>query len=153
MTQIYASLDNRQDDHQASVVEMEGTILSHPVSILIDPGSNLSYASPQTIEKCKLQQFKHVKSWLVQLASGTKRKVTKVIPACQFIISGFPTQENLNIIPLGSYDLLIGLDWLASHKTKLEGYSKTLECENEGGRRVTLQGIQNHVSVRQISFL
>jgi hypothetical protein len=113
----------------------------------------LSYVSPQTVEKCKLQQVKHVKSWLVQLATGTKRKVTEVIPACQFIMSGFPTQANLNILPLGSYDLLIGMDWLAAHKTKLDCYNKTLECENEEGRRVTLQGIQNPVSVRQISTL
>jgi hypothetical protein len=62
MPQIYAALDNRQFDHQASVVEMEGMIANHLVSILIDPGSNLSYVSPQTIEKCKLQQVKHAKS-------------------------------------------------------------------------------------------
>jgi hypothetical protein len=60
---------------------------------------------------------------------------------------------NLNILPLGYYDLIIGMDWLAAHKTKLEYYSKTLECENEEGRRVTLQGIQRLVSVRQISSL
>jgi hypothetical protein len=64
-------------------------------------------------------------------------------------MSGFPTQADLNILPLGYYDLLIGMDWLATHKTKLDSYSKTLECENEEGRRVTLQGIQNLVSVRQ----
>jgi hypothetical protein len=43
------------------------------VSILIDPRSNLSYVSPQTIEKCKLQ-VKQVKSWLVQLAMEPKEK-------------------------------------------------------------------------------
>ena len=42
MPQIYANLDNRQDNHQDSVVDMEGTIANHIVSILIDPGSNLS---------------------------------------------------------------------------------------------------------------
>jgi hypothetical protein len=68
-------------------------------------------------------------------------------------MSGLPTQENLNILPLGSYDLLIGMDWLDTHKTKLDCYSKNLERENEEGRRVTLQGIQNHVSLRQISSL
>jgi hypothetical protein len=153
MPQIYVALDNRQADHQASVVEMEGMISNHHVSISVDHDSNLSYVSPQTIEKCKLKQFKHVKSWLVQLVTGTKRKVTEVIPACQFVISGFPTQANLNILPLGLYDLLIGMDWLDAHKTKLDFYCKTLECENEEGRRVTLQGIQNHVSMRQISAL
>jgi hypothetical protein len=153
MPQIYAALDNKQADHQASMVEMEGMIANHLVFILIDHGSNLSYVSPQTVEKCKLQQVKNVISWLVQLATRTKGKVTEVIPTCQFIMSGLPTQVNLNILPLGSYDLLIGIDWLASHKTKLYCYNKKLECENEEGRKVTLQGIRKHVSVRQVSTL
>jgi hypothetical protein len=110
MPQIYASLDSRQVDHQDSVVDMEGMISNHIVSILIEPSSNLSYVSPQTVEKCKLKQVKHAKSWLVQLATGTKRNVTEVIPACQFIMNGLPTEETLNMLPLGSYDLLIGMD-------------------------------------------
>jgi hypothetical protein len=40
MPQIYAALDNRQAHHQASVVELEGMISNHLVSILIDLGSN-----------------------------------------------------------------------------------------------------------------
>jgi hypothetical protein len=68
-------------------------------------------------------------------------------------MSGLPIQANLNILPLGLYDLLIVMEWLDSHKTKLEYYGKTLESENEEGSRVTLQGIQNPVSVRQISTL
>jgi hypothetical protein len=32
----------------------------------------------------------------------------------------------------------------------MDYYSKTLECENEEGRRVTLHGIQNPISVRQV---
>jgi hypothetical protein len=52
--QIYAALDNNQADHQASVVEIEGMITNHLVSILIDPGSNLSYIDPKVVGKCKL---------------------------------------------------------------------------------------------------
>jgi hypothetical protein len=29
LPQIYAALDNRQDDHQASVVEMEGSMIAN----------------------------------------------------------------------------------------------------------------------------
>jgi hypothetical protein len=68
-------------------------------------------------------------------------------------MDGLPTKTNLNILPLGSYDLLIGMDWLAAYKTKLDCYHKTLECINEEGRKITLQGIQKHVSMRQISSL
>jgi hypothetical protein len=43
---IYVVVDNKQADHQASMVEMEGMIANHLVSILIDLGSNLSYVAP-----------------------------------------------------------------------------------------------------------
>ena len=101
-------------------------ITHHLVSILIEPGSNLSYVAPQTVDKCKLQPIRHVKIWLVQIATGTKRKVAEAIPACQFIMGGFPTRATLNILPLGSYELLIGMDWLVVYKTKMDCYHKTL---------------------------
>jgi hypothetical protein len=56
-------------------------------------------------------------------------------------MDGFPTQVTLNILSLGYYDLLDGMDWLSTYKTKLDYYHKTLECENEEGRKITLQGI------------
>jgi hypothetical protein len=112
MPWIYTGLDDKQDDHQALVVDMEGMIANRLVSILIDPGSNLSYVAPQTIDKCKIQLVRHVKPWLVQLATGTKIKLAEVIPACQFIMDGFPTLVTLNILHLGSYDLLVGMGWL-----------------------------------------
>jgi hypothetical protein len=104
--QIHASLDNIQANHQDSVVEIEGMITNHIFSILIDPSSNLSYVYPQTVEKCKLQQVRDAKPWLVKLATGTKRKVTNVIPTCQFIMNGLSTQATLDILPLG----LLALD-------------------------------------------
>jgi hypothetical protein len=75
MPRIYVALDNNQVEHQASVAEMEGMMANNRVSILIDPGSNLSYVVRRIVDKCKLQLVRHVKSWLVQLATGTKRKV------------------------------------------------------------------------------
>jgi hypothetical protein len=68
-------------------------------------------------------------------------------------MNGLPTQATLNIIPLGSYGLLIFMESLVAHKTKLDCHNKTLECEYEDGTKITLQGIQNPISVRQISSL
>jgi hypothetical protein len=100
--QIYAALDNNQADHQDSVVEIEGMIFNHLVSVLIDPGSNLSYIAPRAIDMCKLQPQKQTKPWLVQLATSTKRRVAEVILAYQLMLGEYPTQATLNILPLGS---------------------------------------------------
>jgi len=81
--QINAVVENQQANHQALVVEIEGKLTNRPVSILVDLGSNLSYISPQIVEACVLQKEKHKKTWMVQLATRTKRKVTEVIKVCQ----------------------------------------------------------------------
>jgi hypothetical protein len=44
---IYAVVENRQADHQTSVVDLEGIITKQPVSVLIYSGYNLIYVSPQ----------------------------------------------------------------------------------------------------------
>jgi hypothetical protein len=100
VSHIYATLDNNQADHQASMVEIRGMIINHLVSVLIDPGLNFSYISPRAVDKCKLQTQKQTKPWLVQLSIATKRKVVEVIPACQLMLGGFPTQATLNVLPL-----------------------------------------------------
>jgi hypothetical protein len=69
------------------------------------------------------------------------------------MLGKLPTQATLNVLPLESYDLLIGMDWMATHKAKLDCYHKTLECVSKEGKRITLQGILKLVSVRQILAL
>jgi hypothetical protein len=55
--------------------KFEGKIRFHNVSILIDRETSISYISPSLLELNKLKKVKHAKYWLVELATGTKRKV------------------------------------------------------------------------------
>ena len=71
--------------------------------------------TPRIVETCHLEIKKHAKSWLVQLATRTKRKVMEVVRKFPIELNEFLTTTYLNILPLGSYDELIGLDWLEKH--------------------------------------
>ena len=46
---INAALENRQDEYQTSMVEVEGMLNHKPISILIDPRDTLSYVSPSLV--------------------------------------------------------------------------------------------------------
>ena len=107
---IYAALDGRQADHQATMVEIEGKIWKTSISILIDPNVCRSYVSLKIVDEYKLRKVKHDQPWLVQLAIGTKHKVSEIVNDCEVNLNDFPTKVNLNILPLGSYDVLIGMD-------------------------------------------
>jgi len=52
---------------------MNGNLCDQVISILIDLGSNCSYVSPNLVDKCGLSKELHAESWLVQLATGTKK--------------------------------------------------------------------------------
>ena len=92
---INAALENRQVEDQTSMVEVEGMINQTPVTILIDPGASLCYIAPQILEKCKLSVEKFENSWLVQLATGAKGKVTCFVKECAIIMDKFETVVKL----------------------------------------------------------
>ena len=63
---IYATLEDRQEDHQSIVVEVEGKIAKQSVSILTNPISSHSYITPKLVEICAFKKLKHSKTWSVQ---------------------------------------------------------------------------------------
>ena len=105
------------------------------------------------VEICAFKKVKHRKSWLVQLATGTKRKVSEVVEKCPLVMDGLVTCVDLNVLPLGSYDVLIGMDWLEAHRVKLDCYNKTFECMNEEGNLIVVQGIPKVILVQQVSAM
>jgi hypothetical protein len=68
-------------------------------------------------------------------------------------INGMSTKEYLNIISLGSYDSLIGMDWLDMHHVLLDCYNKSFTCLDEEGNLRIVQGIPRVVSITEISTL
>jgi len=109
---INVAMDGRQDDHPSSVVEIEVKIDNTYISFLIDYWAMLSYITPSIVDSNKLKKTRHTKSWLVQLAIGTKRKVVDFIYDYEFSLGAQNIKTNMNILLLGSYDVIIQMDWL-----------------------------------------
>ena len=109
---IYAALEDHQVDHQSVVVEVAGKIVEKSIFILIDPGSTHSYITPRVVEICAFKKVNDRKSWLFQLATGTKRKVSEIVEKSPLAMNGLITCVDLNVLPLGFYDVLIVMDWL-----------------------------------------
>eukprot|EP00253_Pinus_taeda_P012585 PITA_12585 len=148
---INAALEDRQVEYQPTMVEFEGKFSSLPISVLIDPGATLSYVNPKVVERCNLQSVKFKNPWLVQLATGAKRKVTSKINNCSFTIVDQPITADLNILPLGSYDILIGMDWLEKHWSLVDCKTKIIYYRDQQGNSKEVQGIKRPVQVRPIT--
>jgi hypothetical protein len=70
----------------------------------------------------------------VHLATGARRKVNDMVKSCLIEMNGLNTKEYLNILPLGSYDCLIGMNWLDQHHTLLDYHNKEFTCLDEEGK-------------------
>jgi hypothetical protein len=129
------------------MIEVEGMINNHAFTILIDSKAIHSYIYPKVVEILQLPRCKHGKSWLVQLATRAKRKFVELVKSCLVDMNGVGTKEDLNILPLGSYDCLIGMDWLEQHHVILDYHNKSFTCLNEEGKPRTIQRIPKEVTV------
>eukprot|EP00253_Pinus_taeda_P002643 PITA_02643 len=148
---INADLEDRKAEYQPTMVEFEGKISDLTISVLIDPGATLSYVSPKVVERCNLQSIKFKNPWLVQLAIGAKRRVTAKVNDCSFSIAGQPVMADLIVIPLGSYDILIGMDWLEKHWSLVDCKTKIIYFRDHHGTRKEMQGIKRPVQIRPIT--
>jgi predicted aspartyl protease len=119
MGRIYAALDDRQEEYQSNMIEVEGKIINQPITILIDSRASHFYIDPNIVDRLHLEKNKLGKTILVQLATGTKRRIHDMVKSCSISLNGVNTSIDLNIIPLGSYDILIGMDWLDKHHVVL----------------------------------
>ena len=68
-------------------------------------------------------------------------------------MNGLSTKADLNILPLGSYDCLIGMDWLDQHHVVLDYYKKEFTCLDEEGNPRVVQEIVREVIFWEISTM
>jgi hypothetical protein len=83
------------------------------------------------VEIFQLPKNKLGKPSLVELATGEKKKINEMVKACPMDMKGLSAMVSLNIIPLGSYDFLIGMDWLERHHAMLDYYNKEFNFLDE----------------------
>ena len=74
---IYVALDKNQAEYQSHMIEVEGMINNQTIVILIDSRAIHGYIDPKMVESFHFPRSKHGKYWLVQLATGAKRKLMR----------------------------------------------------------------------------
>lgn len=116
-----------------------GTPQKHSVSLLIDSGSSSNFISESlTVQMSNWSLIAQPISVLV--ADGRILLCTHEITNCPLTIQGHLFYITLKILPLGCYDIILGMDWLEFHSPvviywKLKSISFDYHTVN-----VTLQG-------------
>ena len=69
----------------------------------------------------------------MEMALGEKQKVGGKVMSCALNLGEFFTRVNLYITILGSYDVVIGMDWLETHEAILNCKTKRLNLVDDEG--------------------
>lgn len=79
--------------------------------ILVDSGSSSSFIAASVASK--LPQLLQVPlKATVKIANGQLLHCTSAITDCQFSLGDYLFQHGLRVLPLDSYDIILGMDWL-----------------------------------------
>jgi hypothetical protein len=121
---IHAAVNNHQVEHQSTVLKTIGTIADQTISILIDRGATESFISGAVLKRIKVKAVEQDEFSFIEMASGDKQKVGGRVMGCILNLGEFVTRANLYVTILGSYDVVIGMDWL-------ESYEAILNCKTK----------------------
>ena len=72
------------------------------------------------------------------MASGEKQVVIPSVDNCIVDLGVCTTRLKLYVTALGAYDLIIGMDWLASHRDLVDCFAKRVLFVNDEGRLVEI---------------
>jgi hypothetical protein len=120
---------------------------------LIDPGATESFISSVVLKIIKVKEVEQDEFRYVELASGAKQKVGGKVKDCNINLGEFVASVNLFVTTLGSYDIVIGMDWLESHDVILNCKMKRLSLIDDLGQSRVIVGRNQGVSLRFISSL
>jgi hypothetical protein len=83
--------------------------------------------------------------------SGAKQKVGGKVTGCSLNLGEFIIRANLYIMILGSYDVVIDMDWLESDEEILNCKKKWLNLVDDEGQRHVIVASNQGFSLRFIS--
>lgn len=120
-------------------LRLSGTIAGQHISILVDSGSSHSFLSFDIAAKLDGVQPLSV-PLSVRVADGGSVQCVSQIPDAEWVVQGHRFHSTLHILALGSYDMIVGMDWLeAFSPMKVDWKGKWLSIPY-GRRQVLLQG-------------
>nr|GEV32903.1 putative reverse transcriptase domain-containing protein [Tanacetum cinerariifolium] len=113
----------RQD---LNIVTGTFTLNDHYATTLFDSGADYSFVSTTFIPLLGIEPSKLGFRYEIEIASGQLVEIDKVIKGCRLEIKGYVFDIDLIPFGHGSFDVIIGMDWLYNHKAEIICHEKVV---------------------------
>uniref|UniRef100_A0A8R7PQE7 Reverse transcriptase domain-containing protein n=1 Tax=Triticum urartu TaxID=4572 RepID=A0A8R7PQE7_TRIUA len=122
-------------------IRLHGMIGKCSILILVDSGANCSFADEKLAVDLHLQPQEMAPTQYV-VAGGATMTSSQWIPKLCWWTQGYTFQQDVKVLPLGCYDLIVGADWLEEHSPMWVHWRHKTMCFTHDGHRITLTGIK-----------
>lgn len=89
---------------------MTGKLFGQSVSTLIDIGATECFIDPKVFSRLSVRPGYISNAWMVQYGNRAEQRVDSCLFCSELELSSFQTQVNLYVAPLGSYDMVLGIN-------------------------------------------
>jgi hypothetical protein len=106
---------------------------------LFDSGASFSFVSDAFVAHAHLFRQKISQPIVVNSAKGFISS-TLVCPGCSIFLADETFVDNLVVIPLEPFDVILGMDWLSQYRAVISYFWKTVSLQVPSGREVIFVG-------------
>ncbi|GJZ81565.1 reverse transcriptase domain-containing protein [Tanacetum coccineum] len=126
------------------------TLNAHYATTLFDSGADYSFVSTTFIPLLNIEPNDIGFSYEIKIASGQLVEIDKVTKGCKLGIEGH--MFDINLIPFGngSFDVVIGMDWLSDHKAEIICHEKVVRITLLNGKVLKVLGEKIEEKMRQL---
>ncbi|GKE55000.1 putative reverse transcriptase domain-containing protein [Tanacetum coccineum] len=112
----------------------------HFATVLFDSGADFSFISTKFAPLLNVKPSIVSPRYVIEVANGKKEEVDRIIRDCKLEIGN--SLFTIDLIPLGhgSFDVIVGMDWLSKNKAEIVCYEKVVRIPLEGGKILRVQG-------------
>ncbi|GJT93385.1 putative reverse transcriptase domain-containing protein [Tanacetum coccineum] len=110
------------------------TLNDHFATTLFDSGADYSFVSTTFISLLGLEPSDLGFRYEIEIASGQLVEIDKVIKGCKLEIEGHVFDIDLIPFGHGSFDMIIGMDWLSNYKAEIIYHEKVVRIPLSDGK-------------------
>ncbi|GJX08439.1 putative reverse transcriptase domain-containing protein [Tanacetum coccineum] len=130
-----------EEAHQdPNIVKGTFTLNNHFTTTLFDSGANYSFVSTTFIPLLGLEPSDLGFRYEIEIASGQLGEIDKVIKDCKLEIESHVFDIDLIPFGHGSFDVIIGIDWLSNYKAKIIFHEKVVRIPLPEGKVLRVLG-------------
>ncbi|XP_070018103.1 uncharacterized protein [Nicotiana sylvestris] len=129
------------------------SVCGRDASVLFDPGFTYSYVS--SLFAHFLDIPREPLGTLVHMSTpvGNSMVVDRIYRFCMVTFYAFKTREDLLLLDMTDFDVILGMDWLSTYHVVLDCHAKTITLVMPELPRLEWKGFSANTSSRVISFL